>query len=258
MKIVRCHLLSASLAGATLLAACGSDKVTGPSSASLARLFDSAFVADTPGGRLINFRPQVELLLALVADEGLTPTTVQVTTASGKLSMQMMALTFLDTTATGTPSDSNADVVGWTSDYQTYLALVYSVNTGNGPPARRIRVSGALATLAPPAARSARRTRTESVLTNDDAFGFVVEGDSVAQSDSSAGNISWSAASGHCAWQHVTIARLESDSTLACSRATVTTNFTLHFPRQAGVDTSLTQISMPSRAIPAVRLVGLN
>jgi len=258
LTIARRHLLFGSLAGATMLAACSSDKPTGPSSASLARLFDSAFVADTPGGRLLNFRPQIEQLLALTADEGLTPTAVQLTTGSGKLSMQMMALTFYDTTAAGTPSDSNAYVVGWTSDYQQYLVLIYSVTTGNGPPARRIAATPGLAAPGSPISRAARSTRAEAVLSANDGFGFVVDGDSVAQSDSSNGNISWSGASGHCAWQHVVIAREPRDSTLACSRATVTTDFTLFFPRQPGVDTSLTQVSMSSTAIPAVRLVGLN
>ncbi len=258
MNIPYRHLLFGSLAGATLLAACSSDKPTGPSSASLARLFDSAFVADTPGGRLLDLRPQIEQLIALTADEGLTPTAVQLTTGSGKLSLQMMALTFYDTTAAGTPSDSNAYVVGWTSDYQQYLLLIYSVTTGLGPPARRIAVTAGLTGLAPSLSRAARGTRTESVLSANDGFGFVVDGDSVAQSDSSTGNISWSGTSGHCAWQHVVIAREPADSALACSRATVTTDFTLFFPRQPGVDTALTQVSMSSKAIPAVRLVGLN
>jgi hypothetical protein len=258
LKIASRHLLLASLAGATLLAACSSDKPTGPSSGSLARLFDSAFVADTPGGRLQNLRPQIEQLLALVADEGLTPTTVELTTAGNPISMQMMALTFYDTTAAGTASDSNAYVVGWTSDYQQYLALVYSVTTGNGPPARRIAATAGLAALALPVGRTARSTRPEAVLSANDGFGFVVDGDSVAQSDSSEGNISWSGASSHCSWQHVVIAREPADSTLACTHATVTTDFTLFFPRQPGVDTSLTHVSMSSRAIPAVRLVGLN
>jgi hypothetical protein len=258
LKIVRRHLLLASLASATTLAACSTDKPTGPSSGSLARLFDSAFVADTPGGHLVSLRPQIEQVLALTADEGLTPTTVQLTTASGKLSMQMMALTFYDTTAAGTPSDSTALVVGWTSDYQQYLALDYTVTTNLGPPAQRIALTGRLAGLALPVGRAARSTHAEVVLSPNDGFGFVVDGDSSAQSDSSAGNITSSAVSGHCAWQHVVIAREPADSALACSRATVTTNFTLFFPSQPGVDPSLTQVSMSSRAIPAVRLVGLN
>jgi hypothetical protein len=258
LKIARRHLLFASLAGATALAACSSDKPTGPSSGSLARLFDSAFVADTPGGHTFDLRPQIEQALALTADEGLTPITVQLTTTTGTLSMQMMALTFYDTTATGTPSDSTALVVGWTSDYKEYVALDYSVTTDNGPPAQRISVTGRFPGLTLPISRSARSAHAEAALSANDGFGFVVDGDSSAQSDSSAGNITWSGASGHCAWQHVVIAREPADSTLACSRAIVTTNFTLFFPMQPGVDASLTQVSMSSRAIPAVRLVGLN
>jgi hypothetical protein len=240
-----------------LLAACSSDRPAGPTSGSLARLFDSAFVADSFGGHSFDNRPQIELALAITADEGLTPITVQLTTTTGKLSMRMMALTWYDTTAAGTPSDSNALVLGWTTDYQKYLALSYSVNTGNGPPAERLTVTGNLAGLALGHGRG-HGTRADATLSVDDGTGFVVDGDSSAESGSSEGNITWSGASGQCAWQHVIVAREPADSTLSCSRATLTTNFTLVFPRQAGVDPSLTKISLPSTAIPAVRLVGLN
>jgi hypothetical protein len=240
-----------------LLAACSSDRPAGPTSGSLARLFDSAFVADSFGGHSFDNRPQIELALAITADEGLTPITVQLTTTTGKLSMQMMALTWYDTTTAGTPSDSDALVLGWTSDYQKYVALLYDVNTGNGPPAEPLTVTGDLAGLALGHGR-AHRTHADATLNVVGAAGFVVDGDASAQSDSSEGDITWSGASGQCAWQHVVVAREPADSTLACSRATLTTNFTLVFPRQAGVDPSLTKISLPSTAIPAVRLVGLN
>jgi hypothetical protein len=260
LKIAARHLLLATLASATLLAACSSDKPTAPSSGSLARLFDSAFVADSPGGHSFDNRPQIELALALTADEGLTPITVQLTTATGTLPMQMMALTWYDTTAAGTPSDSSVLVLGWTTDYQKYFALISTVSTGNGSPAgqvapRRLTVTGNLASLD---LGRGRGNRAEGTLSLDNGAAFVVDGDSSAQSGAPEGSITWSGASGHCSWQHVMVAREPADSTLACSEATVTTNFTVDFPKQAGVDSSLTQISLPSTAIPAVRLVGLN
>ena len=260
MKIAARHLLLATLASATTLAACSSDKPTAPSSGSLARLFDSAFVADSPGGHSFDNRPQIELALALTADEGLTPITVQLTTATGMLPMQMMALTWYDTTAAGTPSDSSVLVLGWTTDYQKYFALLTTVSTGNGSPAGHLEPSHLTVTgkLAGFAVGRGRGTGAEGTLSLANGLGIVVDGDSSAQSDPSEGTITWSGASGNCSWQHVMVAREPADSALACSRATVTTNFTIGFAKQAGIDSSLTQISLPSTAIPAVRLVGLN
>jgi hypothetical protein len=257
LKVTARLVLLASLATATWLTACSSSTPTGPSSSSLARLFDSAYVADTSGGHSFALRAQIEQVAALVADEGTTPVTVHLTTATGTLSMQMMALTFYDTTTTGTLADSDAIVIGWTSDYNQYVALSYTLTTGAGQAAQNIRVAGRLAGLI---LHTTRIAHADAPLNSSDAIGtgFVVQGDSVAQSDSTAGNISWAPADGHCSWQHVTIPQGGPDSTLACSRATVTTNFSLFFPNQPGVDASLTVVTMPSTALPAVRLVGLN
>src|SRR5580693_7120877 len=128
----------ASLIGGATIAACSSSTAPGPSSASLARLFDSAYVADSTAQGPGSLRPIVENYLALMADEGLTPVTVLVKTDGGTLPMRMMAALSYDTTATGLAADSVALAIGWTSDYSKYLVVLTEAVTPNGP-----RVSGA-------------------------------------------------------------------------------------------------------------------
>jgi hypothetical protein len=248
-----------TLVSASTIAACSSNAATGPSSASLAQFFDSAFVADSAAGYSADPRAIVEAYLALMADEGLTPVPVHVVTDGGTLPMQMMAAVSYDTTATGLAADSVALVVGWTSDYSKYLVLVTEAFTRNGPRVGSAGVaSGRLPVLASSLSGDPRTARAETAIASLAPFVLVVDGESVVGADTATGDISWSGGATGCAWQHVPLARHNADSTLACSRVTVTLDFAFHLVGETDADTSLTHLSMSSHLIPAVRLVGFN
>jgi hypothetical protein len=143
MTISRPYVVVAVLAGASAVAACGSSGATGPSGASLARIFDSAYVADSTAGHGGEPRALLENYLALFADEGLTPVSVVVKVDGGTLPMLMMAAISYDTTASGAPADSLALVAGWTPDYSKYVLLITEAFTQNGPRVSRVRVTSA-------------------------------------------------------------------------------------------------------------------
>ena len=243
---------------APMLAACGSSAALGPSGASLARIFDSAYVADSTAGHDGEPRALLEDYLALFADEGLAPVPVEVTIDGGRLPMLMMAAISYDTTATGAPADSLALIAGWTPDYRRYILLLTEAFTANGPRASRVRATSArLEALASRLRGNGRRIHSETSLDDLQGLAIVVDGQAAAFADSATGNIAW-AGSGGCHWQHVPVSHFNADSAMACSRVSVTLDLAMHFPAQPGIDASLTHISFPSKQIPTVRLVGFN
>jgi hypothetical protein len=258
MTNTRSYVVTAALMGASAMAACSSSTATGPSSASLARIFDSAYVADSTAGDGLAPRALIENYLALFADEGLTPVSVQVNTDSGTLPMHMMAALSFDTTAAGAPADSLALVIGWTSDYSKYLALITEAFTPNGPRVGRVRVtSGRFRALESMLRGNGHPIHAETPLADLMPLALMVEGETFDVADSASGSIVWGG-SGSCTWQHVPVSRFDADSTFGCSRVGVSLDFAFHFPGEAGIDPSLSHMSMPSRSIPGVRLVGFD
>lgn len=246
----------ASLIGGATVAACSSSTAPGPSSASLARLFDSAYVADSTAEGPGSLRPILENYLALMADEGVTPVTVLVKTDGGTLPMRMMAAVSYDTTATGLAADSLALAIGWTSDYSKYLVVLTEAVTPNGPRASRVRViPGPAGALALEGAR--RRIHTETAIASLMPIVFLADGSAANLADSVAGDVAWSG-TGSCLWQHVPISSFNADSTFACSRVIVSLDFAFHFPPEPGIDTALTHMSMPAAQTSGARLVGFN
>lgn len=257
MKIVSRHSLFVSLIAATLVAGCGSDKVTGPSSISLVQIFDSVFIADTTSdGGLVGIRAEIDRLIAFTADEGQTPATVQLSSAAGSVRMQMVAFIIDDTTAVGTPYDTLAYIFGWTSDYRKYLILDYNSVTGLGPPGRRIGHTPPNASLALRAIHASETMRTPGTLDLSNSGSGIFDGNTEASSDSVIGHISWVDRGTPCAWQHLEVPGFSPDSTTACSYATVATGFTAYFTLPPGVDPAFARIIVPSTAIPAIRMVG--
>jgi hypothetical protein len=258
MTISRPYVVVAVLAGASAVAACGSSGATGPSGASLARIFDSAYVADSTAGHGGEPRALLENYLALFADEGLTPVSVVVKVDGGTLPMLMMAAISYDTTASGAPADSLALVAGWTPDYSKYVLLITEAFTQNGPRVSRVRVTSArLEALASMVGARGRRVHSETSLDDLQGLAIVVDGQASDFADSATGNIAW-AGTGGCHWQHVPVSRFNADSTLACSRVAISLDLAMHFPAADGIDPSLTHMSFPSKVIPTVRLVGFN
>lgn len=254
----RGYMMIAALVGASMIAACSSSTMTAPSTASLAQFFDSAYVADSSAGFGDQPRALVENYLALMADEGLSPVPVLVKTDGGTLQMQMMAAVSYDTTAAGLPADSLALVVGWTSDYSKYFALVTEAVTSNGPRVNRVPLTPARFTMLTSMLRGTRRTtHDETALADLMPLVFVVDGENADVADSTAGDVAWSGG-GSCKWQHVVVSHFAADSTIACTQVRVAISFAFHFPTEAGIDTSLSHMSISTTAIPGVRLVGFD
>jgi hypothetical protein len=246
----------ASLIGGATIAACSSSTAPGPSSASLARLFDSAYVADSTVEGPAQLRPIVENYLALMADEGVTPVTVLVKTDGGTLAMHMMGAVSYDTTATGLVADSVALEIGWSSDYSKYLVVLTDAVTPNGPRASRVPViPGPVRALALQGAR--RRIHTETAIASLTPIVFIADGSAATLADSVAGDVAWSGA-GRCLWQHIPISTFNADSASACSRVIVSLDFAFHFPPEPGIDTALTHMSITPSGISGARLVGFN
>jgi hypothetical protein len=228
------------------------------STAPLARFFDSAYVADSAAGFDGEPRALFENYLALFADEGLSPVSVNVKTDAGTLQMQMMAAISYDTTAAGLPADSLSLVIGWSADYTKYFALVTEAVGSNGPRVNRVPVAPARFAALMSMLRGARRTTHDaSAIASLMPLVFVVDGENANVADSTAGDIVWSG-SGSCTWQHVIVSRYSADSTVACSRVNVVMSFAVHFPVEPGIDSTLSHMSISATAIPAVRLVGFD
>jgi hypothetical protein len=258
MTISRPSVVLVAMIGALVVAGCGSSAAIGPSSASLARVFDSLYVVDSTAGHAAEPRALLENYLAFFADEGLTPVPVQVNTDSGTLPMLMMAAVSYDTTAGGAPADSLAIVAGWTSDYSRYVLLITAAFVPDRQRVNRIRVtSERLQALASMFRGKGQRTHAETDIGDLQALAIVVQGQNIGFADSATGNIAW-AGTGRCVWQHVPVSRYAADSTFGCSRVGVSIDVAMHFPAATGIDASLTHMGFPSRVIPAVRLVGFD
>jgi hypothetical protein len=235
-------------------AACSSSKSTGPSAAKLAATFDSLFRADSLAG---SRRALFDLLALIPADEGATSTPVTVTTDGGSLSMAMSGLVAYDTAA-GAVSDSSIYLFAWTSDYGTTLLTIASGMVGPDlVPRHRIRVSAerlagirALAShLAP-----GRRVTAQGAPSAFEAILF--QGPAAAASDTTTLIASDAAANGNCVFQGDSLREgTQLSPTSACTKATVTEAFTLHFPVTAGISATLTHMSLTSsKTVPAVRI----
>jgi hypothetical protein len=274
MKSRRMYLLGVMLIGAALTASCSSDTITGGvGTKQLAQILDSAFRADSLAG--LHFAPKsiAEEEVAYLADRGLQPVIVTVTTENGPLAMWMLAGTSVDTNATGAIADSLSVVYGWTPDYQTWLIFVTEQYAGNGVPVAM--PAGSLRTLSPthPFASSARtlaRTlaasiaqpnlpRTHATVAIDSLggawIGFLWQHGTTISQDSAAGIVSWYEAPGGCAWLGVPLSRFKSDSASACTRATYNVQLSL---RNTGTIPSLTEVTLPAQPIPAMRFVDVN
>jgi hypothetical protein len=273
MKSRRVYLLGIMLIGAVITASCSPDTITaGVGTRQLAQILDSAFRADSLAG--LHFAPKsiAEEEVAYLADRGLQPVIVTVTTDNGPLAMWMLAGTSVDTNATGAIADSLSVVYGWTPDYQTWLIFVTEQYTGNGVPVAM--PAGSLRTMPPPARSLASLTRTlaASISTPNHPhppthaavaidslggawLGFLWQHGTTVSQDSAAGIVSWYEAPGGCTWLGVPLARFKSDSASACARATYNVQLAL---RNTGTIPSLTQVTLPAQPIPAMRFVDVN
>jgi hypothetical protein len=252
MRQTRALVIVATVATTAAIAACSSSSSTGPSPATLAHVFDSAATVDSANPRSI-----IERLLALAADEGGRPTTVKVTTDAGTKSLNVIALEIIDTSTTGSGlvTDSASLFLGYSSDYSTYLATEYDNVTGNADvvPPTRVRTGRAVlaelrGVLHPHAGGPIAAAPSPSVQVG----ALVVQGDSGVNSDTTTLTSTVAPQSGACAWQHVDLSHILGssgvDSTIACTRVSVTQTFALHFPAHGGVDASLQHVTLSSAA----------
>ena len=271
MKSRRVYLLGVMLAGAAITASCSPDMITsGVGTRQLAQILDSAFRVDSLAG--LRFAPKsiAEEEVAYLADRGLQPVMVSVTTDNGPLAMWMLAGTSVDTNATGTIADSLSVVYGWTPDYQTWLIFVTEQYTGNGEPVAM--PAGSLRTMSSPARSLASLTRalaasisapnhhrTHAAVAIDSLdgawLGFLWQHGTTVSQDSASGIVSWYEAPGGCTWLGVPLARFKSDSAAACARATYNVQLAL---RNTGAIPSLTDVTLPAQPIPALRFVDVN
>ena len=270
MKSRRVYLLGILLIGAAATASCSADTITaGVGTKQLAQILDSAFRADSVAG--LHFAPKsiAEEEVAYLADRGLQPAMVTVTTNNGPLAMWMLAGTSVDTDATGAIADSLSVVYGWTPDYQTWLIFVTEQFTGNGVPVAM--PSGSLRTMSPSrpftslaralaaSVSSPNHPRTHAAVAIDSLdgawLGFLWQHGTTVSQDSAAGIVSWYEAPGGCTWLGVPLARFKSDSASACARATYNVQLAL---RNTGTIPSLTQVTLPAQPIPAMRFVDVN
>jgi hypothetical protein len=270
MKPRRLYLPGVLLIGAAITASCSSDTITaGVGTRQLAQILDSAFRVDSLAG--LHFAPKsiAEEEVAYLADRGLQPVIVTVTTDNGPLAMWMLAGTSVDTNASGAIADSLSVVYGWAPDYQTWLIFVTEQSTGNGIPVAM--PAGSLRTLSPSrpftslartlaaSLSSPNHPRTHAAVAIDSLggawLGFLWQHGTTVSQDSATGIVSWYEAPGSCTWLGVSLSRFKSDSTSACARATYNVQLAL---RNAGTIPSLTQVTLPAQPIPAMRFVDVN
>jgi hypothetical protein len=253
MRRTRTVFSLATLAIGVAAAACSSSKATGPSAARQAATFDSLFKADSQAH---SARVFFDVLALIPADEGATSTSVSVTTDGGSLSMHMSGLVAYDT-AGGAVSDSSIYLFAWTSDYGTTLLTIATAMVGPDlVPHHRIGVSaGRLAGIRALATRLIPGGR----VTAQGAPSFAAllfQGPAVATSDTTSVTASDAPANGNCTFEGESLREGGSlGPTSACTNATVTEAFALHFPVTTGISATLTHMSLPSaKTVPAVRI----
>jgi hypothetical protein len=260
MKSRRARVVLGMLVGGVVVASCDPDTITAAvGGRQLAELLDSAFRADSAAGLRYAPKSIAEEEVAYLADRGLRPVSVSVTTDSGAVRMWMLAGAEVDTNAQGAIADSLSVVYGWTSDYQTWLIFVSEQFTGNGPAvspgSQRV---GPLALLT--ASRGARGNRAVHAEVDIDSLygdwlGFVWHRGTTISEDSAAGVVSWYGAPGKCTWAGVPLARFDADSAAGCVPATYNVQLAL---RNGGPVSSLTRVIVPAQPIPAMRFVEVN
>jgi hypothetical protein len=260
MKSRRAQVLLGMLVGGVVVASCDPDTITmGVGGRQLAELLDSAFRADSAAGLRYAPKSIAEEEVAYLADRGLRPVSVSVTTDSGAVRLWMLAGAEVDTNAQGVIADSLSVVYGWTSDYQTWLIFVTEQFTGNGPavsPGSR-RLAALASLMASPGASSNRAVHDEVDIQSlyGDWLGFLWDRGTTISEDSAAGAVLWYGAPGTCTWAGVPLARFNADSVLGCVPATYYVKLAL---RNGGPISSLTQVIIPAQPIPAMRFVEIN
>jgi hypothetical protein len=256
--IVRRLCLLAVLVGGAVIASCSSDTVTGPGGKLLAQILDSAYRADSAAGLSGSAKSIAEEEVAFLADEGLHPVGVAVSTDSGAIRMQMLAGASIESTQ-GTVTDSESVVFAWTSDYETWLIFLADQSIDNsgaaGSTVIRSRFGQSLKPLmAAMGARGHRRMGAEVDIDSlgGDWLGLIWDHGTTIDADSATGVVSWAGTPGQCKWQGVALAeeRLEADSAISCVPATYSVRLDLQF---VGIP-SLTHVSIPGQPIPALRL----
>lgn len=254
MRLSRSLVVLTAVSAAAAISACSSSKSTGPSAAKLATTFDSLYRVDSAAGII---RAQFDLLVLVSVNEGITPTTVSVTTDGGPVSMQMVGLVVIDTAAAAV-HDSSVVVLGWTSDYGT--EVVTSLQGTVGPdrvPPHRIAVSAErMASIRAATNRLMSGGEVTSRAGSASTSAVVVQVSASVSADTVSLIASEAAASGTCTFEGAPTHVSTVTSTSSCTNVTVTETFALHFPATAGIASTLTHMSVaPAKTMHGARII---